>query len=1129
VISTSDLLEAIAPREWADSQTLSRGRAYANAGRVVEFSVDRNLADEDGGGPLVVTGTVIGTRAYAVEITGSLTGGYLDVAGDCTCPVGWFCKHVAAALLVAADDEPTRSSVNWRRSLDAVLAEAPAPARPDPVEVTAVALQVVLPHAQRVFGYAPNKPISHPRLSVRPVRMGASGRWVKSGLGWRDLAGVSYDRRVRYDHPDSIEVLLQLQMALQSGRSYWSNANDVMDLHVAGANLWPLLRRAEAIGMPLLCSDPARTVTLVPDAAHLELDLRAIDQQVSLQPGAALAGSWLPSGDVSFVGDPAHGIVGWDDGQILLAQLDRRPTAAVRGWFARGEPVRVPTEGVADLLTDYLPRMRTSVGVGSRDGSVRLPEPPTILLRAELTWEADGSARLRWSWRYGFGPDGPWREYPVDDPFVGGSARDVPAEAALLDTAGWSEPLRLFAGVGDLGLGTLRSEQLVRGRDAMEFAEHQLPELVDSPSIDLVVTGEQPDFREATGIPKVRFTSSDDAHREGRTDWLELEIVVSIDDDVLGTMQIGLADVLTAFTTGQTTIMIGRGVFVDLDRPELDRLAQLVTDAGELTEQPADRLLLSRHQHDLLSSVAEVGPTDGQVQSWVRAANALRDLDTLPAPPQPEGLVATLRPYQREGFHWLSFLHEHGLGGVLADDMGLGKTLQALAMITRAREAARLQAQNSGATLAPPFLVIAPASVVGTWVSEARKFAPDLKVTAVIGSYARRGWPLTMVNDPDFPSDIVVTTYTLLRLEADAYAGQPWSGLLLDEAQSVKNHLSKTYAAARAIDAGSRFAITGTPMENNLMELWSVLSLAAPGLFPFAARFKERFAKPIEQGQDPGTLASLRRRIRPVMLRRTKELVAADLPPKQQQVLDVELSPRHRRIYDTHLQRERQRILKLLDDLDENRITILASLTKLRQLSLDPGLVDKQYDTIGSAKIDTLLDHLTELASEGHRALVFSQFTGFLGRIRSRLDEAGIGYSYLDGSTRKRAEVIDGFKNGTDPAFLISLKAGGVGLTLTEADYCFLLDPWWNPAVEAQAVDRSHRIGQTRKVVVYRLVSAGTIEQKVMELAQRKAALFSSVLDADSMMSSALTAADIAGLLGGVDDPMSGDFEDRPS
>jgi len=269
----------------------------------------------------------------------------------------------------------------------------------------------------------------------------------------------------------------------------------------------------------------------------------------------------------------------------------------------------------------------------------------------------------------------------------------------------------------------------------------------------------------------------------------------------------------------------------------------------------------------------------------------------------------------------------------------------------------------------------------------------------------------------------------------------------------------------------------------------------APGLYPYPQRFLELVAHPVERVGDSAALDRFRRRIRPFLLRRTKDLVAADLPAKQEQVLDVRLTPRHRTVYDTHLQRERQTVLGLVEDFDKHRIAIFRSLTRLRQLALDPALVDDDYDAVGSSKLDVLVDHLTELAAEGHRALVFSQFTSFLARVRDRLTHEGIASSYLDGRTRDRGAVVSGFKDGDDPVFLISLKAGGVGLTLTEADYVFVLDPWWNPAVEAQAVDRTHRIGQVRPVHVYRLVAEDTIEQKVMELKARKAALFAQVVD----------------------------------
>jgi SNF2 family DNA or RNA helicase len=375
---------------------------------------------------------------------------------------------------------------------------------------------------------------------------------------------------------------------------------------------------------------------------------------------------------------------------------------------------------------------------------------------------------------------------------------------------------------------------------------------------------------------------------------------------------------------------------------------------------------------------------------------------------------------------------------------------------------------------------------------------------------ARRGTPIAEeIGD----ARIVVTSYALFRIEFDQYQQLDWEILVLDEAQFVKNHQGKTYQCARRLDAAMKLAITGTPLENSLMDLWSLLSITAPGLYPDPRRFSEVYRAPIESGRAPELLATLRRRIAPLMRRRTKDEVLTELPPKTEQTVEVELGARHARIYQTQLQRQRQKVLGLADDLQKNRFEILKSLTLLRQLSLDPGLVDPKHDNVGSAKLDQLVTDLTQVVAEGHRALVFSQFTRYLARVRTRLDSAGIGYSYLDGRTRKRDEAIAAFKDGQIPVFVISIKAGGFGLNLTEADYCFVLDPWWNPAVETQAIDRTHRIGQRNAVMVYRYVSSGTIEEKVMELKERKAALFASVMDSDGALSGALSADDIRGLL----------------
>lgn len=403
--------------------------------------------------------------------------------------------------------------------------------------------------------------------------------------------------------------------------------------------------------------------------------------------------------------------------------------------------------------------------------------------------------------------------------------------------------------------------------------------------------------------------------------------------------------------------------------------------------------------------------------------------------------------------------------------------------------------------------------MVTNWVAECRKFTPGLTAVAVTSSEGRSGTPLA---DRVAAADIVVTSYALLRIDFEAYAGIDWAGVILDEAQFVKNHTSKTHQCVRRLDVQFKLAITGTPMENNLMELWSLLSITAPGLFPSPKVFTEHFRKPIESGTNKDRLPVLRRRIKPVMLRRTKSQVAGELPPKQEQVLTLDLGPKHRKVYDTHMARERQKVLGLLGEWEKNRFQIFRSLTLLRQLSLHPALVDEANVDVGAAKVDFLVEQLPSLVAEGHSALVFSQFTGFLDIVRTHLDAIGLSYAYLDGSStsRQRDAAIQAFKAGTHPVFLISLKAGGFGLNLTEADYCFVCDPWWNPAAEAQAVDRTHRIGQTRPVTVYRLVSAGTIEEKVVALQARKRALFAAVIDEGDVFGSVISASDVRELFG---------------
>ncbi|SEQ47105.1 DEAD/DEAH box helicase [Microlunatus flavus] len=1156
-VGLGDVLSLLRRDAAFDPGTRRRGQEYASTGRV------SHVNHEWDGGSLFASGLVNGTVPYRASIVAERAGpGRVELRTTCTCPVAFDCKHVFALVCALSDSLGQSRRPDWRAVLDDVLDEvAPRAAEQTPAVPLGVELVLPKPPARSRWGPAE----AALRLWVRPVRRGTNGRWVRRGAEWSrigtDPYAPAWSRAPEppQAHPDDLQALAELKSALLGHRGYLGASSDALDLHGAGPGLWRALGRVVERGMPLVASEPEAEVALAEDQATVMFDVRRDDGEVVVSAGLALDGVAYGSADVATIGEPPHGAVlrrrdPSGATRLVLAPLAAPVPTSVRTWIDSGTDLRVDAPAAPELLGEYLPALASSVTVTSRDGSVDIPGPAVVTLRGEATWADDGQVELVWRWLYRRGEQ--VQQFPVDErPDAVRGWRDRAAEAALVERVRGDEELDTLLGLGLRGPGTLTPRLRLRDVEAMRFAQQHLPRLQAHPDVEVVTNGAPPQFREVTGVPQVQFHPRGAAERKDHTDWLDLEVLVSVEDDELGTVWLGLPTVLKALATGQTVVMLRPGAYVNLDRPELDRLARLVEEARAFADRRSplrrkqdeaaarvddedDVVRINRQAHGLLAEVEEIGATQGQLAEWAAASGALRRLvesgADLPTEPLPAGLRATLRPYQHEGYQWLSFLRRQGLGGVLADDMGLGKTVQTLAMIARAREE---PAAQDGEAERTPFLVVVPSSVVATWQSEAERFTPGLRLEAVTSSAARRGRSVAelvagvprapasgtqrgvwgVVPPQDTAPDVVVTTYTLLRLEADAYAAVRWAGLVLDEAQAVKNHRSKTWAALRDVDAGCRFAITGTPLENNLMELWSILSLTAPGIFPYAEAFRTTVAQPIEQHADPDALPALLRRIRPVVLRRTKDLVAADLPPKQVQLVEVTLSPQHRRIYDTHLARERQRLLKLLDDpdgLEQNRITILASLTRLRQLALDPALVDPVHEGTGSAKVDELVARLTELAAEGHRALVFSQFTRFLGRVRARLDEQGIAYAYLDGSTTRRAEVVDAFRRGSAPVFLISLKAGGTGLNLVEADYVFVLDPWWNPAVEAQAVDRTHRIGQTRPVMVYRLVSADTVEQKVVALSARKAELFASVLDGEVELGAALTAGDLAALVG---------------
>ncbi len=464
----------------------------------------------------------------------------------------------------------------------------------------------------------------------------------------------------------------------------------------------------------------------------------------------------------------------------------------------------------------------------------------------------------------------------------------------------------------------------------------------------------------------------------------------------------------------------------------------------------------------------------------------------------PSGLRTELRPYQRDGLDWLQFLRDYELGGILADDMGLGKTVQTLAHILVEKREGRLDR---------PCLVVCPTSVVPNWLAEAARLAPELKVLSLHG--ADRARRFAEIDG----ADLVLTTYALLPRDADHLLPVPWHVAVLDEAQAIKNAAAKTTALVCRLDARQRLCLTGTPMENHLGELWSQFAFLMPGLLGDAKRFARVFRAPIEKKQDGERRAVLAARVKPFLLRRTKALVAADLPPKTEILRPLELAGPQRDLYETVrlAMHEKVRREVAAKGLARSHIIVLDALLKLRQVCCDPRLVKlaAARRVITSAKLAHLMEMLPALIEEGRRILLFSQFTSMLDLIKPAVTEAGIDFVELRGDTADRARPVVRFQKGKAPLFLISLKAGGTGLNLTAADTVIHYDPWWNPAVEDQATDRAHRIGQKKPVFVYKLVAQGTVEERMLELQQRKKALAAGIYEAGGSAAAALGAADI--------------------
>ncbi|HQX48537.1 MAG TPA: SNF2-related protein [Planctomycetaceae bacterium] len=577
-------------------------------------------------------------------------------------------------------------------------------------------------------------------------------------------------------------------------------------------------------------------------------------------------------------------------------------------------------------------------------------------------------------------------------------------------------------------------------------------------------------------------------------DWFELNADMDFDG-----VTAALPTLLQALKSGAYFVTLSDGSRGMLPEEWLRRYGTIASfgevDGDTIRFKPSQAMIL-----DALLDAQENVTRDRGFKAYCKK---LKDFTGIKTRSAPKSFQGELRDYQKDGLSWLHFLNDFRLGGCLADDMGLGKTIQVLSLL----EARRTRRLKSGETRRPS-LVVVPKSLIFNWSNEATRFTPKLKIVNYTG-LQRRDHDLADV-------DIILTTYGTLRKDIVDLQATQFDYIVLDEAQAIKNSGSQAAKACRLLKADHRLAMTGTPVENHLGELWSLFEFLNPGMLGASSAFQKLTAASNNEDDKAAALNTLSKALRPFMLRRTKQQVLTELPGKTEQTLYCEMPPKQRKLYNELRDYYRVQLSSKIKELGlkRSKIHVLEALLRLRQAACHQGLIDSKRQNEDSAKLDTLLEQLTQIAEDGHKALVFSQFTSLLAIVKKKLDKVGIRYEYLDGKSNKRQEIVSRFQTDEKcPLFLISLKAGGHGLNLTAADYVFILDPWWNPAVEAQAVDRAHRIGQDRHVFAYRLICKDTVEERILEMQKDKQQLAESIISADASLIRSLSSEDLSLLL----------------
>ena len=1068
-----------------DQGTFARGQDYARRGKVIDvtFVSDNYIEGEVAGS---------GGRIYSQRIVLKPSRAGIRVEGDCTCPMDYNCKHVVAVLLAGLDqvrsvppDALDGRAERWLRQLGLLQPGMGMP----PAAADRQLGAVLVPG-----------PGGAPRLHLFQLRLRKNG-----SVG---AAVIEDDLRYLLTPPGRLgeedEALVRQVASLRAGAFPHEDS-------LSGAFGARMLASLCAAGRLSWADSPAalKRGALLP-----------------LRPGPVRRGQlgWHADGTAEETVS-----LGWrfDDGAAPAQVLSTTPMHYVDGELLGELAVSEPLAALASPALLALVRQAPSLRPEQRGEMARrlaaqrlehlLPPPqalqtrrrddvlPTVRLALDSLVT---SGRGGWTWHdhamLFFDYDGMEAEDDaselrrMDGDTVELIARKPEAEAAAMATLvgyGFTAPAPHTA-------HTVLEEfpgALVLPSEAawVAFARHGVASLHAAGWRVEFGGNYRYELREAE-----EWVAELNEEGEGINAWFALELGVLVDGERHALLPLLLEMIRKAPRDFDTAALAARGdddaLLVDLpDGARLvlpwGRVKPLIATLGELyfSDRIGDALRLP------VTDAARLAELEQAAQlRWMggeRLRELGRKLDSFQGIRQlapPVGLQATLRPYQQAGLAWMQFLREYGFGGILADDMGLGKTIQTLAHILLEKEAGRLDA---------PALVVAPTSLMGNWQAEAARFAPGLQVLLLHGKERAAQF------DRIGKADLVLTTYPLVARDEEALRRHRYHLLILDEAQYIKNSRSKAAQAARLLEARHRLCLTGTPVQNHLGELWSQFHFLMPGLLGEEKAFNAGFRKPIEQGGDSARRDLLARRVKPFMLRRTKDKVATELPPKTEIVLPVEFGVAQRDLYETVRLAMDRRVREEIDrkGFARSQIVILDALLKLRQVCCDPRLL-KPATPATSAKLDALMELLATLLSEERKVLVFSQFTSMLALIGEALQARGVGFALLTGDTVDRAAPIAAFQHGPAQVFLISLKAGGVGLNLTAADTVIHFDPWWNPASENQATDRAWRIGQEQPVFVYKLIARGTLEEKIQDMQRRKGELASALLDAGGGLSPAI-------------------------